>query len=318
MLPKEYHLNTSTLFNPDSFHLSISFVPSDIPDSISLSTIALIDSGSFHCFIDPSLIKFTSLCICSIPLVSLRLFDILQGKTITKVIYEIPLYFLSGNIMLLTFYVTLLDSTCSVVLGYSWLTCYNLGIDWILRHIIFHTTPQEESFLISANLPVFMTVASASLTLLKLSVSLVSAAAFLRASKLGGSQSFRIQLSDSSTSASAHKATLDKEPPDLSTVPSKYYDFADIFSESQANILAPHYLYDLKIHQDKGTAPPWRPIYSLYQVELHVLCNFIDKNVKTGFIYPFHFPHGALVLFVHKKDGSLQLYVDYRGLNKIS
>ena len=220
--------------------------------------------------------------------------------------------------MLLTFYVTLLDSTCSVVLGYSWLTCYNLGIDWILRHITFHTTPQEESFLTSANLPVFIAVASASPTLLKLSVSLVSTAAFLRASKLRRSQSFHIQLSDSSTSASAHKATLDKESPDLSAVLPKYYDFADVFSESQANILAPHHLYDLKIHLDKGMAPPWGLIYSLSQVELHALCDFIDKDVKTGFIHPSHFPHGAPVLFIHKKDSSLQLYVDYRGFNKIS
>ena len=100
-----------------------------------------------------------------------------------------------------------------------------------------------------------MAAASASPTPLKLSVSLVSTAAFLRASKLGRSQSFCIQLSDFSISASAHKATLDKEPPDLSAVPPEYHNFADVFSESQANILALHHLYDLKIYLDEGTAP---------------------------------------------------------------
>ena len=79
-----------------------------------------------------------------------------------------------------------------------------------------------------------------------------------------------------------------------------------------------HHPYDLKIHLDEGTAPPWGPIYSLSQVELCVLCNFIDENVKTEFICPSYSPHRAPILFVHKKDSSLWLYVDYRGLNKIS
>ena len=170
----------------------------------------------------------------------------------------------------------------------------------------------------SADLPACIAAASASPTPLKLLVSLVSTAAFLRTSKLGGSQSFHIQLSDSSTSISARKATLDKGILDLSAVPPEYHDFTDIFSESQANILAPYCLYDLKIYLNKGTAPPWGLIYSLSQAELCALHNFIDKNVKTGFIRPFCSLHRALVLFIHKKDSSLQLCVDYRGLNKIS
>ena len=163
-----------------------------------------------------------------------------------------------------------------------------------------------------------MAAVSAFTTLLKLLVSLVSAATFLRASKLGGSQSFHIQLSDSSIFTSAYKATLDKGPPDLFTVLPEYHDFADILSKAQANILASHHLYDLKIYLDKEMAPPWGPIYSLSQAELHALYNFIDENIKTRFIHSSHSLHGAPILFVHKKDGSLWLCVDYRGLNKIS
>ena len=66
MLPKEYHLNASALFNLDSFCLSVSFILSDISDSTSLSAIALIDSGSSYYFIDLSLVKSASLYICSI------------------------------------------------------------------------------------------------------------------------------------------------------------------------------------------------------------------------------------------------------------
>ena len=318
MLSKECYLYTFTLSDLDFFCLSISFVPSDIPDSASLSAIAIIDSGSSHFFIDSSLIKSTLLCTHSILPVPLQLFDGSQGKTIIKVVHEIFLHFLSGNTMPLTFYITPLDFTCLVVLGYSWLTCYNLGINWVLRHITFRITLQGESSLISTDSPACMAAASASPTPLKLSVFLISAAAFLRASKLGGSQSFCIQLSNSSTSTSAHKATLDKGPPDLSTVPSEYHDFADIFSKSQTNILASYYLYNLKIHLDKETALPWGLIYSLSQAELHALHDFIDKNVKTEYIRSSCFSHGAPILFICKKDSSLQLCIDYRGLNKIS
>ena len=109
-----------------------------------------------------------------------------------------------------------------------------------------------------------------------------------------------------------------EEPIDLSNIPPEYHDYADVFSETQANSLAPHRPYDLKINLDEGTSPPWGPIYSLSQSELLALREFIEENIRIGFIRPSRSPHGAPVLFVRKKDGSLRLCVDYRGLNKIS
>ena len=59
-------------------------------------------------------------------------------------------------------------------------------------------------------------------------------------------------------------------------------------------------------------------MYSLSRSELQVLWVFIDEHIRIGFIQPSSSLHGALVLFVRKKDGSLWLCVDFRGLNKIS
>jgi len=108
------------------------------------------------------------------------------------------------------------------------------------------------------------------------------------------------------------------ETPDLSNVLSEYHEFADIFSKTEAEVLPPHHPYDLKINLKEGSQPPVGPIYSLSASEQEALKEFIEENLNTGFIQPTSSPHGAPVLFVKKKDGSLNLCVDFRGLNRIS
>jgi len=52
-------------------------------------------------------------------------------------------------------------------------------------------------------------------------------------------------------------------------------------------------------------------------VELQTLWKFIEENTKTGIIRPSNSLCGSLVLFVRKKDRSLQLCVDYWSLNRL-
>lgn len=147
------------------------------------------------------------------------------------------------------------------------------------------------------------------------SVSLVNAAAFLRACKLPESQVF--QLRTLLPEASAKSASI-SEPVDLSSVPAAYHDFADVFSKSKASELPSHQSYDLEITLEDGTVPPPGVMYSLSQTELETLQTFLDENIRNSFITPSISSHGAPVLFTKKKDGSLQLCVDFQGLNKIT
>ena len=59
-------------------------------------------------------------------------------------------------------------------------------------------------------------------------------------------------------------------------------------------------------------------LYNMSGPELKVLKDYIDDMLGKGFICASSSPAGAPVLFVKKKDGSLQLCVDYRALNKLT
>jgi hypothetical protein len=60
---------------------------------------------------------------------------------------------------------------------------------------------------------------------------------------------------------------------------------------------------------------PFKPIYNLSQNDLVALWKYIDKNLKKLFIWHYKFLTNIMILFFNKKDGFLQMCVDYRGLN---
>src|SRR5258705_9718720 len=115
------------------------------------------------------------------------------------------------------------------------------------------------------------------------------------------------------------KAMSTAQPEDtLSRVPQEYHKFRDVFSGEKANTLALHQPYDLKINLEEGTKPFHRPIYSLLPPELTALREFLEENIKNGFICPSKSPWGSLVLFIKKKDSSLHLCVDFHTLNRVT
>ena len=100
-------------------------------------------------------------------------------------------------------------------------------------------------------------------------------------SKLPGSHNFELCLHSSDIQANSAKLA---ETPDLSNVPSEYYEFANIFSKTKAEVFPPHHPYDLKINLEKGAQPLVGPIYSLSASEQEALKEFIEENLNMGFI----------------------------------
>jgi hypothetical protein len=104
----------------------------------------------------------------------------------------------------------------------------------------------------------------------------------------------------------------------MSSIPEEYHDFPNVFSKAKADKPTPHRPYDLKIDLKDGAAPPLGPIYSLSQSKFQSLREFVDEHLNMGFIRPSLSPHGAPVLFIKKKDGSLRLCVDFQVLNRLT
>ncbi|KIK72305.1 hypothetical protein PAXRUDRAFT_78081, partial [Paxillus rubicundulus Ve08.2h10] len=239
--PKETKLNASALSDPNSLTPFVSILSYDIPDFP-----ALLDSGSSDCFIDTTFIAKIKIKTYPVPPILLCLFDGTSNSYITEAV-DLSVRFPTGDITSATFYVTPLDSACSLVLGHHWLTRYNLLIDWVLGSITFHSiqqpvpTPPTSPPQPPESPPPVDSDRSDTLRFSNRKaphIALINAAAFALACRLEGSVQFSLHLRSEESKLRANSAEAD--PVDLSAVPPEYHDFANVFSKSKASQLAPH------------------------------------------------------------------------------
>ena len=94
-------------------------------------------------------------------------------------------------------------------------------------------------------------------------------------------------------------------------------DFPDVFPEELTS-LPPEREIEFKIDLVPGVAPISKTSYRMAPAELKELKIQLQDLLERGFIKESDSPWGAPVLFVKKKDGSLRLCIDYRGLNEVT
>nr|GEY54163.1 putative reverse transcriptase domain-containing protein [Tanacetum cinerariifolium] len=82
--------------------------------------------------------------------------------------------------------------------------------------------------------------------------------------------------------------------------------------------LPPARQVEFQIDLVPGAAPVARAPYRLAPTEMQELSTQLHELFDRGFIRPSSSPWGAPVLFVKKKDGSFQMCIDYRELNKLT
>jgi hypothetical protein len=96
-----------------------------------------------------------------------------------------------------------------------------------------------------------------------------------------------------------------------------YREYAHLGLEDGARALPNYREQDLAIDITPRVTPPYQPLYGLSATELEILRKYLADYLQRGWIRQLRSLAGALILFAKKKDGSLRLCVDYRGLNKI-
>jgi len=204
-----------------------------------------------------------------------------------------------------------------IVLGLPWMRRHDISISFSKNTITFdsdfcltHCRPKNAVTIqgISIHPPE------------KLSIALIAGSTFTRTlrRKKGSIAAFKMTLYEIDRALKQYEKAepLTEDDKIKELVPEDYHKFLPLFKKVVAEVLPPHRSYDHKIPLEEGFTPPFGPLYSLSKPELQALRQWIDENLSKGFIRASSSPAGAPVLFVKKKDGSLRLCVDYRGLNE--
>ncbi len=99
---------------------------------------------------------------------------------------------------------------------------------------------------------------------------------------------------------------------------SKYTNFANVFLQKLAIKHPKHTrINDHAIELIDDCQLSYCPFYNLCSVKLETLKIYIKNNLVNDFIKPFKFLAETLIFFNKKLNGSLQLYIDYQGLNNL-
>merc|ERR1719328_626473 len=94
-------------------------------------------------------------------------------------------------------------------------------------------------------------------------------------------------------------------------------DFPDVFPEELPG-MPPDRDIEFLIELLPGTGPISKRPYRMPAQDLEEIKKQLKELLDKGYIRPSSSPWGSPVLLVEKKDGSLRMVVEYRGLNEVT
>ena len=97
-----------------------------------------------------------------------------------------------------------------------------------------------------------------------------------------------------------------------------YYNLESIFSKEKANELLISSPYNHKIKLEGDCQPSYNPIYPLSTFKLQVLREYLYDNLMKRFLQHSTSSTSTPILFIKKKDSSLQLCINYCRLNQLT
>ena len=102
----------------------------------------------------------------------------------------------------------------------------------------------------------------------------------------------------------------------ISALLKKYNDYADMFSEENADLLLTYKISDYAINLNRKKSL-YNLLYNLFNTELEILRDYLENILVKNWIRHSVSSAETPILFISKKDERLQLCVDYWRLNQI-
>ena len=99
-------------------------------------------------------------------------------------------------------------------------------------------------------------------------------------------------------------------------VPERFHKWIKVFGKKQSERMPTRKLWDHVIDMKEGFVPRKGKVYLLSREEREKVREFIQEQLRKGYIRPSKSPQTALVFFVGKKDGKKRMVQDYRYLNE--
>ena len=101
----------------------------------------------------------------------------------------------------------------------------------------------------------------------------------------------------------------------VADIPYVYWKYAQVFDKVTANELSNSALQDHVIVLAGTKTLPFGLLYNLSTNKLKAHWDYISNNLAKSFVQQSAWQARALILFVKKKESTLCLFVDYKGLN---
>jgi len=98
-------------------------------------------------------------------------------------------------------------------------------------------------------------------------------------------------------------------------VPKKFLKWRKVFGKVESERMSTRKVWDHAIDLKETFKPQKGRIYPLSKNEREEVQNFVEDQLRKGYIRPSKSPQISPVFFVGKKDGSKRMVMDYRNLN---
>jgi len=98
-------------------------------------------------------------------------------------------------------------------------------------------------------------------------------------------------------------------------VPKKFLKWRKVFGKVESERMPTRKIWDYTIDLKETFKPRKGKIYPLSKNEREEVQNFVEDQLRKGYIRPSKSPQTSPVFFVGKKDGSKRMVMDYRNLN---